>query len=80
MKAETDLENNHNTSESGASDLKQLENRCRDKIERLPADSRTKAGALLPCVPGRAEWQCDGSGDDRHAATRRQQVTPGSLQ
>jgi hypothetical protein len=37
--------------------LKEWEERCREEIARIPADSRNRAGALLPCVPERAEWE-----------------------
>ena len=37
--------------------LKEWENQCREKIARIPADSRSRAGSLLACVPERAEWE-----------------------
>ncbi|MCX6925465.1 MAG: hypothetical protein NT154_19995, partial [Verrucomicrobia bacterium] len=37
--------------------LKEWEDHCREKIARIPAGSRNRAGALLPCVPERAEWE-----------------------
>jgi hypothetical protein len=37
--------------------LKEWEDHCREEIARIPADSRNRAGALLPCVPERAEWE-----------------------
>lgn len=37
--------------------LKEWENHCREEIARIPADSRDRAGSLLPCVPERAEWE-----------------------
>jgi hypothetical protein len=37
--------------------LKEWENQCRERIARIPADSRSRAGSLLPCVPEGAEWE-----------------------
>ncbi len=37
--------------------LNEWESRCREKIAGIPADSRSRAGSLLPCVPERAEWE-----------------------
>src|SRR6266571_9563379 len=37
--------------------LKEWENHCREKIARISADSRSRAGSLLPCVPERTEWE-----------------------
>lgn len=37
--------------------LNEWENQCRERISRIPADSRSRAGSLLPCVPERAEWE-----------------------
>lgn len=37
--------------------LKEWEDHCREVIARIPPDSRSRAGSLLPCVPERAEWE-----------------------